>query len=93
MLGLEGVLVEVEVDFGSGLPHITVVGLPDTAEAALISGLEVLPIQSLGELKRHLTGEELIPPFEPENQKEDLELRVQILFPGDQRPGPRQAGP
>ena len=31
VIGLEGVLVEVEVDFGSGLPGITVVGLPDTA--------------------------------------------------------------
>jgi magnesium chelatase family protein len=31
VLGLEGVLVEVEVDFGSGLPKITVVGLPDAA--------------------------------------------------------------
>ena len=31
VLGLEGVLVEVEVDYGTGLPNITVVGLPDTA--------------------------------------------------------------
>ena len=31
VIGLEGVLVEVEVDIGSGLPGITVVGLPDTA--------------------------------------------------------------
>jgi len=31
VLGLEEVLVEVEVDFGSGLPNIIVVGLPDTA--------------------------------------------------------------
>ena len=31
VLGLEGVLIEVEVDFGSGLPNIIVVGLPDTA--------------------------------------------------------------
>ena len=31
VVGLEGVLVEVEVDFGSGLPNIIVVGLPDTA--------------------------------------------------------------
>jgi magnesium chelatase family protein len=31
VLGLEGVLVEVEVDYGSGLPGITVVGLPDAA--------------------------------------------------------------
>jgi magnesium chelatase family protein len=31
VLGLEGALVEVEVDFGTGLPNIIVVGLPDTA--------------------------------------------------------------
>ena len=31
VLGLEVVLVEVEVDFGTGLPNIIVVGLPDTA--------------------------------------------------------------
>lgn len=31
VLGLEEVLVEVEVDYGSGLPGITVVGLPDAA--------------------------------------------------------------
>jgi magnesium chelatase family protein len=31
VLGLEGVLVEVEVDYGTGLPNIIVVGLPDTA--------------------------------------------------------------
>ena len=31
VLGLDGVVVEVEVDFGSGLPGITIVGLPDTA--------------------------------------------------------------
>ena len=184
VLGLEGVLVEVEVDFGTGLPHITMVGLPDTAvkeskervraaiknipthfprapfiinlapanvrkegpaydlpiavgilitigqllpetvedlvivgelsldgavrhtpgllpmadlarregfsticvptedaaEAALIPGLEVLPIETLGELKHHLTGEKLITPFEPENQEADLELRVQTDF-------------
>ncbi len=29
--GLEGVLVNVEVDMGQGLPGITIVGLPDTA--------------------------------------------------------------
>lgn len=31
VLGLEGVSIEVEVDYGSGLPGITVVGLPDAA--------------------------------------------------------------
>ncbi len=31
LVGLDGVLVEVEVDYGRGLPGITIVGLPDTA--------------------------------------------------------------
>ncbi|MFU8772470.1 MAG: YifB family Mg chelatase-like AAA ATPase [Anaerolineales bacterium] len=31
VIGLEGVVVEVEVDTGDGLPGITIVGLPDTA--------------------------------------------------------------
>jgi magnesium chelatase family protein len=30
VIGLEGVIVEVEVDIGQGLPGITIVGLPDT---------------------------------------------------------------
>ena len=31
VIGLEGEVVEVEVDYGSGLPGITIVGLPDAA--------------------------------------------------------------
>jgi magnesium chelatase family protein len=31
VIGLDGVLVEVEVDIGQGLPGLTIVGLPDTA--------------------------------------------------------------
>jgi magnesium chelatase family protein len=31
VIGLEGVIVEVEVDIGEGLPGTTIVGLPDTA--------------------------------------------------------------
>jgi magnesium chelatase family protein len=31
VVGLEGVLVEVEVDIGSGNPGLTIVGLPDAA--------------------------------------------------------------
>jgi magnesium chelatase family protein len=31
VIGLEGELVEVEVDIASGLPALTVVGLPDAA--------------------------------------------------------------
>jgi magnesium chelatase family protein len=31
VIGLEGVIVEVEVDTGEGLPSIVIVGLPDAA--------------------------------------------------------------
>ena len=31
VIGLDGVVVEVEVDFGQGLPHMAIVGLPDAA--------------------------------------------------------------
>ncbi|MBI3953032.1 MAG: magnesium chelatase, partial [Chloroflexi bacterium] len=31
VVGLDGALVEVEVDLASGLPAFTIVGLPDTA--------------------------------------------------------------
>lgn len=31
VIGLDGVLVEVEVDSGTGQPGMTIVGLPDTA--------------------------------------------------------------
>lgn len=31
VVGLEGVVIEVEVDYGNGLPGMTIVGLPDTA--------------------------------------------------------------
>jgi len=31
VIGLDGVVVEVEVDTGQGLPKIIIVGLPDTA--------------------------------------------------------------
>ena len=31
VIGLDGAIVEVEVDISSGLPAFTIVGLPDTA--------------------------------------------------------------
>ena len=31
VLGLDGVIIEVEVDYTNGLPGMTIVGLPDAA--------------------------------------------------------------
>jgi len=31
VIGLDGVIIDIEVDFGQGLPHMAIVGLPDEA--------------------------------------------------------------
>ena len=37
IIGLDGVIVEVEVDTGQGLPGMTIVGLPD---AGFLTGVD-----------------------------------------------------
>ena len=52
IIGLDGVIVEVEVDISPGLPSFTIVGLPDAAvqearervRAAICSPSMLLPI-------------------------------------------------
>ena len=51
----------------------------DAAEAALIPGLEVIPVTSLTELYAHLTGSELISP-QPSITPEAIPLQVQTDF-------------
>ena len=43
VVGLEGALIEVEVDIGQGLPAFSIVGLPDAAAAALGARLPPCP--------------------------------------------------
>ena len=51
----------------------------DAAEAALIPGLEVIPVASLSDLYRHLTGEQPIP-AQAAISPEDLPVSVQTDF-------------
>ncbi|HJW90851.1 MAG TPA: YifB family Mg chelatase-like AAA ATPase [Anaerolineales bacterium] len=51
----------------------------DAGEAALIPGLEVIPVASLAALHAHLTGRERIPP-QPPVTPEDLPVIVQTDF-------------
>jgi magnesium chelatase family protein len=51
----------------------------DAAEAALIPGLEVIPVENLSELYRHLSGMQSIPPQEPITP-EDIPVYVQTDF-------------
>ncbi len=41
----------------------------DAAEAALIPGLEVIPVKSLAELYQHLAGRHLIEPYQPSSEE------------------------
>ncbi|HVN54632.1 MAG TPA: YifB family Mg chelatase-like AAA ATPase [Anaerolineaceae bacterium] len=52
---------------------------PDASEAALIPGLEVIPVSSLAELRDYLCGETTIAP-QPSVQVSDLEISVLTDF-------------
>jgi len=52
----------------------------DAAEAALIPGLEVLPVRDLDQLVQHLMGIRLIPPYKRSDQEPKNELAVQTDF-------------
>ncbi len=51
----------------------------DAAEAALIPGLEVIPVDSLGQLFRHLRGDERVEPYPPVDV-EDINVPVATDF-------------
>ena len=63
VVGLEGAIVEVEVDISPGLPSFTIVGLPDAdaKEASLIEGAKILPVTSLSHLVSYFRGEIPLP--------------------------------
>jgi len=44
----------------------------DASEAALIDGLEVIPVENLGQLAAHLQGLNTIPPYEPDLDQASL---------------------
>lgn len=51
----------------------------DAAEAALIPGLEIIPVKTLADLYRHLAGRQLIQPYQPSDE-ESLPLFVPTDF-------------
>ncbi|MFO7943977.1 MAG: magnesium chelatase domain-containing protein [Anaerolineales bacterium] len=87
VLSLEGVLVEVEVDFGSGLLGITVVGLPDAAvqesRERVRTAIKNVPLE--------FPRKRLIINLAPANVRKegpayDLPIAVGILITSDQIP-------
>jgi len=59
---IQGILPMVALAKEKGLRTVYV-PMADAEEAALIEGIEVVPVPSLGALIRHLGGEEPIPPY------------------------------
>ena len=64
----------------------------DAAEAALIPGLEVIPVDTLAQLYAHLNGSAVILPHPP-IAIQDVEAVGHDRFQRNQRPGARQARP
>jgi magnesium chelatase family protein len=61
---VDGILPIAAVAREQGLRRIFV-SAEDASEAAMIEGLEVIPVESLGHLAAHLQGLRAIPPYQP----------------------------
>ncbi len=88
MVGLDGALVEVEVDIGHGLPSFTIVGLPDAAvqeskervRAALKNSGAIFPM-------KRLTVNLAPADLRKEGPAYDLPIAVAILLASEQASG------
>jgi hypothetical protein len=89
VVGLDGVLIEVEIDISRGLPSMTIVGLPDAAAqesrervraAIKNSGLPFPSDESLLQLVDYLSGHQRLAPYEVNFSLDGNNLPH---FPGD----------
>jgi magnesium chelatase family protein len=70
---VNGILPVAALAHQQGIPRIFVPAC-DAPEAALIDGLEVVPVESVGQLAAHLQGLRSIPPYEPDLDPASLPL-------------------
>ena len=81
VIGLEGVIIEVEVDTGQGLPSIVVVGLPDAAVQESRERVQSAIKNSGFELPRHRVTVNLAPAaVRKEGPAYDLPIAVGMLI-------------
>ena len=71
-----GIIAMISLAAAKGM-RCAFVPYPDAAEAALVGGVEVLPVRTLADLVNHLTGETPIAPFAA-----DAEAPADGLFTG-----------
>ncbi len=80
VIGLEGVIVEVEVDTGSGLPRMVIVGLPDTAVQESRERVRSAVINAGFDFWRHLLTVNLAPAsVRKEGPAYDLPIALGVL--------------
>jgi len=72
---VDGVLAIADTAQVNGFPTL-LVAAEDAAEAALVPGVTVYPIETLVALVRHLVGEELIAPQPPSTIETDVEETI-----------------
>jgi magnesium chelatase family protein len=70
---VDGILPIAALAHQQGI-HRVFVPACDAPEAALINGLEVIPVENLGQLAVHLQGLRSIPPYEPDLDPASLPL-------------------
>jgi magnesium chelatase family protein len=70
---VNGILPVAALAHQQGIPRIFVPAC-DAPEAALIDGLEVIPVESVGQLAAHLQGLRAISPYEPDLDPASLPL-------------------
>ncbi|MFN2237158.1 MAG: YifB family Mg chelatase-like AAA ATPase [Anaerolineales bacterium] len=81
VIGLEGVIIEVEVDIGQGLPNIVVVGLPDAAVQESRERVQSAIKNSGFSLPRHRVTVNLAPAaVRKEGPAYDLPIAVGMLI-------------
>ncbi len=93
VVGLEGALVEVEVDIGQGLPAFSIVGLPDAAvneakervRAAIKNSGAIFPM-------RRITVNLAPADLRKEGPAYDLPIAIAILLASEQAPAPEATG-
>jgi magnesium chelatase family protein len=93
VVGLEGALIEVEVDIGQGLPAFSIVGLPDAAvneakervRAAIKNSGAIFPM-------RRITVNLAPADLRTEGPAYDLPIAIAILLASEQAPAPEATG-
>ena len=92
VVGLEGAIVEVEVDMAPGLPNLFIVGLPDTAVQEAKERVRFAIRNSRGTFPMRRITVNLAPAdLKKEGPSYDLPIAVGILISSEQVPPPDEA--